>query len=138
MGKFGHGHNSRPPKESKPPRGPTDPSAMAVLGLTPPERPPPLPSTTLPQRPPSTGSVSSHGTGSNKSSSGQVSLSLEQRIGDEAKLTNGVAFKQTTTTNRAEEGQTKHVSAKEEITEHFRLKIAALYLWRTRQHDTAF
>ncbi|KAI5464172.1 SEN1 N terminal-domain-containing protein [Mariannaea sp. PMI_226] len=36
MGKFGQ-------RPLKPPKPPTDPSAMSVLGMTPPERPPPIP-----------------------------------------------------------------------------------------------
>lgn len=43
MGKFGQKPPSRPV-----PSGPTDPSALATLGLVPPERPPARPSSKLP------------------------------------------------------------------------------------------
>ncbi|CAM1502138.1 Fc.00g041220.m01.CDS01 [Cosmosporella sp. VM-42] len=70
MGKFGQ----KPHRPPKPPKPPTDPSAMSVLGMTPPERPPSIPTGPMNQTTTSSGLMSYQP--NNPSDSGQPKKSL--------------------------------------------------------------
>lgn len=101
MGKFGHKPKAfkeppTGPKASVNTAGPTDPSAMSVLGMTPPERPAALPNTALPQRNPSNGPPP-HGAGNGGGNQGgQVSFRDEEAWGRESELTCDVGPEQST------------------------------------------
>lgn len=109
MGKFGQKQPPKGPKAYKVPKLPTDPSAMSVLGMTPPERPPAVMAPTGPKMSPMTapnGSTSSY-LPSNTGSGSKVRVTVFQDYFLCSVLTTRTAPEPKFTTSRSpkEEGQ---------------------------------